>query len=180
MNNGFSNLVSLLITQLPMLIVYAVGLMTAHSYRQQFPQASNRLTWAILILVTDAIILSLASQWILNRVVMQGERELYTVAAGLGLVRSLVHAWAFILILNAIFPSLKGIQLPRRLLGGVLGLLIGGALGLPLGDAIAASIGVTSFEGARGYFVVLLMVPLFAIVGAVLGFLIAGAPRPVQ
>lgn len=182
MNSGLSNLVSILIPQLPMLIVYAVGLMTAYSYRQQYPQAANRVTWAIIIFVVDATVLSFVTQWLLNRLAVQsaGEGEFTLVINGLGLVRGLIHAWAFMLILGAVFPGSVGIKWPMRLLGGVLGLLIGGAAGMLLGDPIGAALGVTTFEGARGYFVVFVIIPFFAVIGAVLGVLITGAPRPIQ
>jgi hypothetical protein len=182
MNSGISNLFSLVITQVPLLIVYAVGLMTAYSYRQQYPQAANRVTWAILLFLVDAIVLSVASQWILNRLIVQGagEGELSLAVNGLGLARSLIHAWAFMLILGAVFPTAAGIRWPRRLIGAVLGLLIGGVAGVILGIPIGMAAGATTHDGALASFVVFFVLPIAAVIGAIVGLLVIGAPRPIQ
>lgn len=182
MNNGFSNLFSLLITQLPMLVVYSVGLFTAYSYRLQYPQASNRVTWAIVILLVDATVLNFASQSIFNSLAMRGagEGELTLAVNGIGLIRNLIHAWAFMLILGVVFPTVVGIRWPRRLIGVVLGLLIGGVAGVGLGIPLGMAAGATTHDGALAYFVVFFVVPISAVIGAVLGFLVAGAPRPIQ
>lgn len=58
-----------------------------------------------------------------------------------------------------------------RLLGALVGLIIGGGLGLFLGEPIAKLLNISNFEGGRGYFVILVVVPLFALSGAVLGAL---------
>lgn len=56
-----------------------------------------------------------------------------------------------------------------RLLGFVLGGIVGIILAALLGDPIGRALNVSNFEGGRGYFVFLFVIPLFAIVGAVLG-----------
>jgi hypothetical protein len=180
MNSTISTLFSIVVTQLPMLVVYGVGLLTAYSYRQQQPQAAQRFTWAILLFVVDATLLSLASQWYVNKLAFDGlnQAELTFAVNGLALARSLLRAWAFMLILGAVFPAPVAIKWPLRLIGGVIGLLIGGALAVIFGDSIGSALGVTTFEGARGYFVVFVLIPLFALTGAVVGVLVAGAPRP--
>jgi hypothetical protein len=182
MNSGLSNLFSLVITQLPILIIYAVGLMTAYSYRQQYPQAASRVTWAIVLFVMDGIVFSFVGQWLLNRLILQGagEGELSLAVNVLGLVRSLIHAWAFMLILGAIFPTAAGIRWPRRLIGAVLGLLIGGVAGVVLGIPIGVAAGATTQDGALGYFVAFFILPISAVIGAIVGFLVVGAPRPIQ
>lgn len=182
MNSGIANLVSMLITQLPMLIVYVVGLMTAYSYRQQYPQAANRITWAIALFLVDAILLSFVSQWLLNSLIVQGagEGEISLAVNGLGLARSLIYAWAFMLILGAVFPSTVGIRWPRRLIGAVLGLLIGGVAGGVLGIPIGMAAGATTHDGALASFVVFFVLPIAALIGAILGFIVVGAPRPIQ
>lgn len=180
MGTSLSNFVSLLIGQLPLLIVYVIGLFTAHTYRQEYPQAAGRVTWAIVLLLGDAIVLSFVSQWLVNTIAMQGAdmSNLMMIVSAFGLLRSLIHAWAFMLILHAVFPGAAEVRWPRRLLGGVIGLLVGGVLGMVLGDAIATAFGVSSFEGASGYFVILVVLPVLAIVGAILGVIISGLPRP--
>jgi hypothetical protein len=182
MNSTISTLFSILVTHLPLLIVYAVGLMTAYGYRQQYPQAASRVTWAIALFVMDGIVLTLISQWMLNRLILQGagEGELTLAANGLGLVRSLIHAWAFMLILGAVFPTAVGIKWPRRLIGAVLGLLIGGVAGVVLGIPIGMAAGATTHDGALPSFVVFFVLPIFAVIGAFIGLLVVGAPRPIQ
>jgi hypothetical protein len=182
MNGGISSFVSMLISQLPMFVVYAVGLFTAYSYRHQYPQAANRVTWAILLFVIDAAVLGLVSQWILNRLIVQGAGEgtLTLAVNGLGLVRSLIHAWAFMLILGAIFPASAGIPWPRRLIGAFLGLLIGGVAGVILGIPIGMAAGATTHDGALPSFVVFFVLPIAAVIGAIVGFFVVGAPRPIQ
>jgi hypothetical protein len=182
MNSTISTFFSILVTQLPLLIVYAVGLMTAYSYRQQYPQAANRVTWAIALFVMDGIVLTFVSQWILYRLILQGagEGELTLAVNGLGLVRSLIHAWAFMLILGAIFPTAAGIRWPRHLTGAVVGLLIGGVAGVVLGIPIGMAAGATTHDGALASFVVFFVLPIAALIGAIVGFFVVGAPRPIQ
>ncbi len=182
MNNGFLSYFSMLITQLPMLVVYAVGLMTAHSYRQQMPQAANRVTWAILLLVIDATVLNFAWYWILNTMALQNvsEGQMNLVVNGVGLVRNLIHAWAFMLILGAIFPGPVQVTLPRRLVGAALGLLIGCVAGVVLGIAIGMASGTTTQDGAMAYLVVFFVLPISAVIGTVVGVIMAGVPRAVH
>lgn len=182
MNNTISTLFSILVTHLPILIVYAVGLMTAYSYRQQYPQAANRVTWAIALFLIDGIVLTFVSQWLLNRLILQGagEGEVVLAVNGLGLARNLIHAWAFMLILGAVFPSAAGIRWPRRLIGAALGLLIGGVAGVVLGIPIGMVAGATTHDGALPSFVVFFVLPIAAVIGAIVGFLVVGAPRPIQ
>ena len=182
MNNGFSNLFSLLITQLPRLVVYTVGLLTAYSYRLQYPQAANRVTWAIVILLVDATVLNFVSQSVFNNLAIRGagEGELTLALNGIGLMRNLVHAWAFMLILGVVFPTVVEIRWPRRLIGAVLGLLIGIVAGVILGIPTGMAAGATTHDGALAYFVVFFFVPISAVIGAILGFLVAGAPRAIQ
>jgi hypothetical protein len=182
MNSTISTLLSILVTHLPLLIVYAVGLMTAYGYRQQYPQAANRVTWAIALFVMDGIVLTFVSQWILYRLILQGagEGELTLAVNGLGLVRSLIHAWAFMLILGAIFPTAAGSRWPRHLTGAVVGLLIGGVAGVVLGIPIGMAAGATTHDGALASFVVFFVLPIAALIGAIVGFFVVGAPRPIQ
>lgn len=63
-----------------------------------------------------------------------------------------------------------------RLLGAFLGLLLGGGLALLLGDPIAKVLEISNFEGGRGYFIVFVLVPLFAMSGAVLGAIMIHLP----
>ena len=56
-----------------------------------------------------------------------------------------------------------------RLLGALIGLVLGGGLAVFLGDAIAEALNISNFEGGRGYFIAFALLPLFALVGALLG-----------
>lgn len=182
MNSGFFNLISLVITQLPTLVVYAVGLLTAYSYRLQYPQSASRVAWAIGILLVDATVISIVSQSIFNSMAIQGaeEGQLTLVINGLALLRNLIHAWAFTLILGAVFPGSAGIRWPRRLLGALFGLLIGGISGVGLGIPLGMALGATTHDGALASFVAFFVVPIAAVIGAIVGFLVIGAPRPLQ
>lgn len=58
-----------------------------------------------------------------------------------------------------------------RLLGAFLGLLVGIGLAAGLGDAIGKALDISNFEGGRGYFVLLVLIPLFGLSGLILGAL---------
>lgn len=58
-----------------------------------------------------------------------------------------------------------------RLLGAFLGLLVGIGLAVGLGDAIGKALDISNFEGGRGYFVLLVLIPLFGLSGLILGAL---------
>ncbi|MBX3015108.1 MAG: hypothetical protein KF832_26555 [Caldilineaceae bacterium] len=61
------------------------------------------------------------------------------------------------------------VNLAWRLLGAFLGLLFGTGLAIFLGDAIGKALNISNFEGGRGYFVLFVILPLFALTGAILG-----------
>lgn len=58
-----------------------------------------------------------------------------------------------------------------RLLGALLGVLVGIGLAVGLGDAIGKALDISNFEGGRGYFVLLVLIPLFGLSGLILGAL---------
>lgn len=63
------------------------------------------------------------------------------------------------------------IHLAWRLLGAFIGLLVGVGLAVGLGDAIGKALDISNFEGGRGYFVLLVLIPLFGLSGLILGAL---------
>lgn len=63
------------------------------------------------------------------------------------------------------------VHLAWRLLGALIGLLIGIGLAIGLGDAIGRALDISNFEGGRGYFVFLVLIPLFGLSGLILGAL---------
>lgn len=60
----------------------------------------------------------------------------------------------------------------RLVLGFFAGAIVGGVLAIVLGEWIGELLGISTFEGGRGYFVVFLLVPFFAIVVGVLATLL--------
>ena len=93
----------------------------------------------------------------------------------ISLLRNLIDAVAIALLLMALFGGTAKIKLPSVLyafLGGLLGLIAGGGLAILVGDPLGAAFGIGTFEGERGYFVIFCLVPLFAIVGGITGFLL--------
>ncbi len=65
------------------------------------------------------------------------------------------------------------------LAGALLGAIIGGILGAAVGDPLAAALGISNFEGERGFFIAFVLIPLFLIVGAILGsWLVRRRQRP--
>lgn len=63
------------------------------------------------------------------------------------------------------------VHLAWRLLGALIGLLIGIGLAIGLGDAVGRALDISNFEGGRGYFVLLVLIPLFGLSGLILGAL---------
>ncbi|MFN8493075.1 MAG: hypothetical protein U0350_36060 [Caldilineaceae bacterium] len=61
------------------------------------------------------------------------------------------------------------VNLLWRLLGAFIGLIIGAVLAVVLGDQISKALHISNFEGGRGYFVFLVLIPLFALTGVILG-----------
>lgn len=64
---------------------------------------------------------------------------------------------------------LMWVNLLWRLLGAFIGLIIGAVLAVVLGDQISKALHISNFEGGRGYFVFLVLIPLFALTGVILG-----------
>lgn len=56
-----------------------------------------------------------------------------------------------------------------RLTGIIVGIIAGGILAALTGELIARAFRISNFEGGRGYFVIFVIIPLFVIVGAILG-----------
>lgn len=56
-----------------------------------------------------------------------------------------------------------------RLAGVVLGIIVGGVLAMLTGDLWGRLFNVSNFEGGRGYFLAFFILPIYVIVGAILG-----------
>ena len=98
--------------------------------------------------------------------------QLQSWLAVFGFGTRLAFAVALALLLRAIFPALPGHVAPswgRYLLGIILGLALGVGLGLLLGDPIGSAMGISTFEGGRGYFVIFIVIPAAALLGGILG-----------
>jgi len=179
--NGF---LTNLPTYLPLLIVYLIGLRLAIGRRQQQPQSAPLAIWSFLILLGELIVGNLVTTWLiagLNAQAAQGSGMDGSVQVGLintvGIVRTLVHTLGMALLIRALFPRLPGYVAPRWtrwVLGVVLGLLLGGAAGVIFGDPISLALGIADFEGGRGYFVAFVLIPAFALLGALAGAVVVG------
>jgi hypothetical protein len=179
MDSDFNSMVGMLLAELPMLIVYVVGFFVAYRHRAQMPQAARRTMFAVFLFLLDLTIFSSVTFWVLETVVAQGGEgaEIEFVLNVVALLRSLVRAWAFMLLLGAIFPNRQGIRWPRRLLGGVAGLILGGILAVVLSGPITTALDIREFEGEQAFFVVFILIPLFGLAGAVTGVLVSRPTR---
>jgi hypothetical protein len=71
----------------------------------------------------------------------------------------------------------KGNGCLLRLLGALGGAVLGGLLAIRVGDPLGAALGISTFEGARGYFIGFLLLPLLAITGGAIGLMLAARRR---
>lgn len=174
MNSYFANLP----TYLPLLITYGVGLHLALGRRQLQPGATLA-AWAFALLLAELIAGNLLTTWLvaaLNGGQSDSTQQLALIS-GIGIVRTLVHTLGIALLIRALFPALPDYVAPswvRWVVGIVIGLIVGGLAGLLLGDPISLALGISDFEGGRGYFVVFLLIPGFALLGAILAALVVG------
>jgi hypothetical protein len=179
MDSNFNSIVGMLLAELPMLIVFVMGFFVAYRHRAQMPQAARRTMFAVFLFLLDLTLFSSVTFWVLETVVAQGgeEAEIGFALNVVALLRSLVRAGAFMLLLGAIFPNRQGIKWPRRLLGGVAGLIVGGILAVVLSGPITTALDIREFEGEQAFFVVFILIPLFALAGAVTGVLVSRPTR---
>lgn len=179
MNAYFANLP----TYLPLLITYGVGLRLALGRRHRQPGA-GLAAWSFVLLLAELIVGNLLTTWLiasLNAQALTGGQpdstQQLALINGIGMVRTLVHTLGVALLIRALFPALPDYVAPswvRWVLGIVIGLIVGGVAGIVLGDPISMALGISDFEGGRGYFVIFLLVPGFALLGAILGALVVG------
>jgi hypothetical protein len=59
------------------------------------------------------------------------------------------------------------------LAGALVGAVGGGILGALLGVPLTSILGISNFEGESGFFIAFVLIPLFALVGAILGMGVA-------
>lgn len=177
MGNHLITLFTNLLAQLPLVVVYIVGLFMAFDRLGQQPKTAKRTITALTILLLTTIVMTGVSTWLPTYLSGQGS----SVAAITSLLRwvylanNLLHTWAIGLLLTAVFRGEQDAPTPnwaRAILGGLLGLVVGGVLGAILGDPIGMAFHVSNFEGGRGFFVAFFIIPLFAVIGAITGAIV--------
>lgn len=174
MESSLVAFVTNLITQLPLLILYIVGLLMAFDRLAQQPQTARRAMLAFAILLLTAVGMTVVSSWLPNYLTEQGSNAA-TITSYLRWIyfaSNLLHTLAMGLILAALFRGEQATATPnwvRLILGGLLGLVLGGGFGALLGDPIGMAFQVSNFEGGRGFFVAFFIIPLFAVIGAITG-----------
>lgn len=180
MNTYFTNL----LTYLPLLVTYGVGFYLALGRRQSQPRAAGLAAWAFALLLGELLIGNLLTTWLITLLNGQADSGFsgdssaqLTLLNGVGIARMLVHTLGIALLIRALFPPLPDYVAPSWLrwsLGILGGLIVGGAAGVLLGDPISTAFHVSDFEGERGYFVVFLVIPALALLGAIVGALVVG------
>ncbi|MEZ4617690.1 MAG: hypothetical protein R2867_19550 [Caldilineaceae bacterium] len=180
MNNYFVSL----ITYLPLLITYGVGFYLALGRRQSQPRAAGLAAWAFALLIGELLIGNLSTTWLIAALNaqtssgLQGDSSMQlALLNGVNIVRMLVHTLGVALLIRALFPPLPNHVAQswlRWTLGILIGLIVGGAAGALLGDPISAALHISNFEGGRGYFVIFLIIPGLALLGAIVGALVVG------
>lgn len=168
-------------TQAPLWIIYVAGLWIGWQRRATQPAASRRVLLAFGLLLLQLIAVEQVSLFLVAQANRQGQvltvisQQLFWV----NLLGNLLLAWAIWLLLRTIFPAPTGPRLPwqHRLLGAIVGLLLGSLVAITVGDALGQALGISTFEGGRGYFVAFLLVPATALLGAIIGALIGGRIR---
>ena len=183
-----------LLTQLPVLVVFCVGLRMAWSKRASQPEVARLTSLALSIFLVNAVgmtgVFIALSQYGLARGWSGG--NLQTAFSILGVVRHLLDAVAFVVLLRAIFYGPARMASPARadtptqarprgclglFLGAILGALSGAVLAFVLGEPIGMALNISTFEGERGFFIAFVLVPLFAIIGAVIGVIVVAVQR---
>ena len=178
-----------LFTQLPMFVVFGVGMRMAWRRWTSQPQAARLTCIAIGILFVMTVGMTGVYLWLPHYGLEQGwsAAALQRTFTIVGVVREVIEAVAFAFLLRAIFASPAPVlHSPARttsrgclgpFLGGVLGAGSGVVLAFVLGEPLSMAFNIRTFEGERGFFIVFLLVPLFAIIGAVLGVVIVLVQR---
>ncbi|MDQ3249784.1 MAG: hypothetical protein M3Q45_11335 [Chloroflexota bacterium] len=170
--------------QLPLLIVYCVGLSLAWQRRTQQPSAARLTAIALGIQLMETVAMTWLIAWFPQAAVDNGMSgsEIQTAFVWIGVVRTLIAAGAVGLLLVAIFGGQPQPKLRRGLhpvFGFMLGAVVGIVIALLLGDAIGAALDISTMEGGRGYFTVFLFAPLLAVVGGVISAVWLGRRRQV-
>jgi hypothetical protein len=169
-----------LLTQLPVFVVFCVGLRMAWQQRASQPTVARLTSLAFGILLVNAVGMTGVSMWLPPYGLARGwgGSGLQTAFTMLSVVRHLIEAVAFTFLLRAIFSGSTRADGPVRarsrgclglFLGGVLGAVSGAVLALVLGEPIGIAFNIRTFEGERGFFIAFILGPLFAIVGAITG-----------
>jgi len=177
MNNSIAQFLINLALQLPLLLVYLAGFILAFNQRPTQPRIANLTMSALGILFCETVIMTGVISWLPQLWADRGVSadEIRLGFALISLVRNLINAAAFALLLAALFRGgvkRKPPSLLFSLLGGLLGLIAGGGLAILFGEPLGIAFGIGAFEGERGYFVGFCLLPLFAVVGGITGFLL--------
>ena len=175
---GIGNFLNDLLPQLPLLLVLLIGFIWARraGANETKAVAPRYVAWALLILLAEALGMTVVFAWWQTAVIVSEESlaQASALLVALRVVGSLIQAGAFLLLLRGIFGDtfwLRGKAGGCWLAAGgaLLGLVVGVLLAIFFGDSIGAVLGVSTFEGERGYFVVFALIPLFGVVGALIG-----------
>jgi len=174
----------MLASQFPLLVAYLVGLRFAIVRRTEQPRAAQLALWAFVILLLDEVVGNLVTSWLITSLnsaaatssVMGSSGQLMWLNS-VGVARMLLHTLAIALLIRALFPprpNAVAASWVRWVVGALLGLIVGALLGMMLGDAIGAALNISAFEGGRGYFVIFVVIPGLALLGAIGGALVGG------
>lgn len=166
--------ISNLLPQLPLLFVLVMGVTWAR--RQPATSATRYATWGLVILLVEAVVMTAFVAW-WSTVVIVREEQALSADGLLTFVRvagSLIQAGGFFLLLRAIFGhdfsfNARSGSCLLTFLGAVIGIVAGVVLALVLSSPIVDALNISDFEGASGYFVVLGLIPLFALLGGAVG-----------
>ena len=160
--------------QFPTIIVCLMGIYLAFERMSQQPQSARRALFGFGLLLLTNIASSALNRWLVGSMNAPDANlaQLQGMLAAVSFVIRLAIALSLWLLLRAIFPALPGTVSPswgRYLIGIFLGLVLGGVLGAVLGDPLSQAMGISNFEGGRGYFVIFILIPGFALAGALIG-----------
>jgi len=186
-----------LLTQLPVFVVFCVGLRMAWYQRASQPEVARLTSWALNILLVNAVGMTGLSMALSRYGLARGwsGSAIQTAFTLLSVVRYLIEAGAFVFLLRAIFHGPAHLASPARadtptqarprgclglVLGAVLGALSGAVLAFVLGEPIGMALNIRTFEGERSFFIAFVLGPLFALIGAMTGVIVVVIQRRLQ
>jgi hypothetical protein len=186
MGSVILQVLSNLLSHLPLLIVYTAGLFLAANRLADQPQVARRALLAVSLLLVNLVVMIGLNAWLLQFLVTNGsgDHQITNLLLLVNLGRNLIDAVAIGLLFRALFPSrATGGGLPgwlRLALGGLGGMVGGGLLAFVLAEPLVKLFGISSFEGESGYFVFFIVIPLCVLIGGVSGLIVAWLTRNQQ